>query len=216
MNPSWRQSYSRYKSYFLNIVGRYKERADIKAYLEVLLSLVTVSVFAIFALRPTFLTIAELLKEIESKKGTLAQMEEKIQKLSSAQSMYDRERKNIALLDTALPKNPNVESFVKQIEGLSGKHQLPISRFSIESVSVLGSSKDVQAKDSNLSRTAEIKFSLGTTVSIDQYPTLINFVSDVQNLRRPVIINSTRFSSGSDEQTKTIIMNFEGTFPYYQ
>ena len=81
MNQSWRREYLRYKSYFLNVMGRYKERADVKVYLEILLSLATISVFAIFALRPTILTIAGLLKEIETKKETLAKMDEKISNL---------------------------------------------------------------------------------------------------------------------------------------
>src|SRR3972149_11044320 len=100
MNPGWRNNYLRYKSYFLNVVGSYRERADIRVYLEILLSLVTVSIFSIFALRPTLLTIAHLTREIQSKQQTLKTMEDKIGNLGQAQSLYDRERAKIALLES--------------------------------------------------------------------------------------------------------------------
>src|SRR3989304_278866 len=102
MNPGWRGNYLRYKSYFLNVVGQYRERADIKAYIEILLSLATISIFAVFALRPTLLTIAELIKEIDTKKQTLIKMEDKIENLSSAHTLYDRERSRINILLTSI------------------------------------------------------------------------------------------------------------------
>ena len=107
MYPGWRNNYLRYKTYFLNVLGRYRERADVRVYLEILLSLTAISIFSVFALRPTLLTIAELIKEIESKKLTLTQMEEKINNLSQAQTLFDRERGKIVLLDTSKTSIPN-------------------------------------------------------------------------------------------------------------
>ena len=71
MALGWRGQYYRYKDYFLNIVALYKQRRDLRAFLEVILSLSTVIIFVVFALKPTALTIISLYNEIKVKKDTL-------------------------------------------------------------------------------------------------------------------------------------------------
>jgi len=72
MAPAWRNSYLRHKTYFLNISSQYSKKQDVRMFMELLLSLATVSLFAVFAIRPTLITIAELYKEIQGKKTTVA------------------------------------------------------------------------------------------------------------------------------------------------
>ncbi|MCK4588646.1 hypothetical protein KAT60_02400, partial [Candidatus Woesebacteria bacterium] len=88
MALGWRRGYLRYKSYFLNVIVVYKRRKDLRMFLEITLSLVTISFFAVFALKPTLLTIAELTKEIKTKEETVAKMDEKIQNLERGQQIY--------------------------------------------------------------------------------------------------------------------------------
>ena len=106
MALGWRKDYLRYRSYFLNIVGVYKQRKDLRMFLELLLTLVTVSFFAAFALRPTLLTIIELLKEIDTKEETLTKMSTKIQNLQQAQTLFLQEQSRISLLETTIPDTP--------------------------------------------------------------------------------------------------------------
>ncbi|MEJ2441504.1 MAG: hypothetical protein P8Y06_01110, partial [Patescibacteria group bacterium] len=91
MALGWRKDYLRYRSYFLNIVGVYKQRKDLRMFLELLLTLVTVSFFAAFALRPTLLTIIELLKEIDTKEETLTKMSTKIQEIRKKLDKLEKE-----------------------------------------------------------------------------------------------------------------------------
>ena len=88
MAPAWRNSYLRYKTYFLNISSQYSKKADVRVFMELLLSLATVSLFAIFAIRPTLITIAELFKEIQGKKTTVAQLDEKIKNRAASSDVY--------------------------------------------------------------------------------------------------------------------------------
>ena len=124
MQENWRQQYLRYKSYLLNTVDRYKERTDTRIYLEILLSLITISIFSIFALRPTLLTIAELIKEIEAKEQLVDKLDNKIETITSAQILYDRESSNIQLLKKAIPKKPEIDTAIYQLEGLIEKNNL--------------------------------------------------------------------------------------------
>jgi hypothetical protein len=115
MALGWRKDYLRYRSYFLNIVNVYKQRRDVKAFLELILTLVTISFFALFALKPTLLTIIELLREIEAKEETVEKMDTKIQNLQQAQTLYIQEAARIKLLETAIPDKPAPDLFVRQI-----------------------------------------------------------------------------------------------------
>lgn len=223
MRPGWRKNYLRYKSYFLNVAGQYRERADIKVYLEILLSLATVTVFSVFALRPTLLTIAELIKEIEAKNKTLTILDSKIQDLSQAQSLSDQQRTNLSLLHIAIPQDPSPDIFARQIEILSQKHQTPITSFNLGKALILGdetpktpTSQEKPQDSKTISQVEELTFSLQTEVNITNFTSSSNLLSDLEQLRRPVKIESFTFNSveNKNEREKNIIFVVNGILPY--
>jgi hypothetical protein len=223
MNPGWRLNYLRYKSYFQNMIGRYREKSDVRAYVEILLSLATVSVFAIFALRPTLLTIATLMKEIESKRETLEQMQAKIDKLNSAQTLYDRERSRIDILFTSIPTNPNPEVFARQIEGFSEKHGLSIAEINIGEAVILGKdTKSTSSTEKGLSplpgESLGLNVSATYTTDLDRYFSLSNFVSDFEKSRRPAKIDTIRIKTTTDtkERIKVLEFDIEARLPYFR
>lgn len=221
MEPTWRKDYIRYKSYFLNLIGRYKERSDVKAYLEIMLSLITISVFSIFALRPTLLTIGELIKEIESRKDTLSQMNNKITNLSQAQSLYDKQRTKIALLKTAIPKKADPISLARQIEGLSLKNKAVVLGISTEKAYLggLNDKRDQALADETNTSSNELVFSVQITAPLEQYSSLSGFLSDLENVRRIVkvdklVINVNEINEKENIQ-KSLIFNIEGRVFYH-
>ena len=225
MYPGWRNNYLRYKTYFLNVLGRYKERADVRVYLEILLSLTAISIFSVFALRPTLLTIAELIKEIDSKRETLAQMETKINYLAQAQTLFDRERGKIVLLDTSIPKKIDPVVFARQVEGLSSKHQSQILEVAtgstpISGAVVIGSSTDSSTNSGNAIEplpegTVTFNYSIQLVSALDQFATLSNFLSDLERLRLPTKLDSLNVSITEIDQEKILLMRIEGRLPYY-
>jgi hypothetical protein len=222
MNPGWRGNYLRYKSYFLNVVGRYKERADVKAYAEILLSLATISIFAVFALRPTLLTIAGLIKEIDTKRQTLEKMQSKIDNLSSAQTLYDRERPKINILLTSIPDQPNPEVFARQIEGFSGKHGLEIQGITAGEAVIIGS--DIQETDNNTKdliplpeESNDLSVSATFITSLDRYFSFLNLVSDFEKSRRPARIDTIRIkTTTTEEDVKVLEFAIEARLPYFR
>jgi hypothetical protein len=214
MESGWRQSYQRYKSYFLNVVSQYQKRADIKVYLEILLSLATISILAIFAIRPTFITIAELLKEIEGKEKTLATMEEKVENLKKAQNVYNNNIAEIDLLNIAIPDSPSVDVLTRQIEGLSAKHQINVSSINSDGAvlsSTDGAEKNSQAKDMP-EGTAGVIFSINTDAS---FPALSGFLKDMEILRRPVKFNIISVRNLVTQEGETIVLNIEAKVPFF-
>lgn len=225
MNPGWRGNYLRYKSYFLNVIGQYRERADVRAYIEILLSLVTISIFAVFALRPTLLTIAELIKEIETKRTTLTKMESKIQNLSSAQTLYDRERSRINILGTSIPDKPNPEVFARQIEGLSEKNGSTILEITVDEAVIFGpnksAGKNVGEKidpDSLFpENSTPLPVSASFATNLNQYTNLLGILSDFEKALRPVKIDTLRFSTTTNSNdAKLLVLTLEGRLAYFR
>lgn len=222
MNPGWRLNYYRYKSFFQNIMSKYREKADIRAYIEILLSLATISVFAIFALRPTLLTIASLIKEIESKEQTLEKMQSKIENLTNAQNLYDRERSKINILLNSIPDKPQPEVYARQIEGFSGKHDLSILEITTDEAVILGKNVGLSKKnEKGLQPLPEGSSSLSVsatyTTSLDRYISLSNLISDLEKLRRPAKFDNIRIKTTTDKEEKTKILELliEARLPYY-
>ena len=145
MALGWRKDYARYKGFFLNIVDFYKQKKDLLMFLEILLSMATIAIFSVFAIKPTAITIIELMKEIKSKEEVLARMDNKLADLKNAQANYSKEAERIQLLDTAVPLNPAPVTFFRQIQGISSNDSANLESASIDEVVLVG---DVKVKKS--------------------------------------------------------------------
>ena len=203
MALGWRKEYLRYKTFFLDIQKIYRERGDIKMFLELLLSLAAVSVFGIFALRPTLLTIAGLYQEIKTKNQTLAQMETKITNLQAAQTTLIAQSAVLSLLETAVPDHPQPEAFIRQIRGLADKNALSISGFSVNKIALKGTEKE--------EATAAMSFS--GTVS-GSYPNLLSFLQDLEKIRMPVTISLFNLNLAKSEKESVLSLSVTGSVPY--
>lgn len=214
MALGWRKDYLRYQSYFLNIVNVYKQRRDLKAFLELILTLGTISFFAVFALKPTLLTVIELLKEIEAKEETVNKMDTKIQNLQQAQTLYIQEETRIKLLETAVPDDPVPDLFVRQVEGLATSYPVNLLGITIGEVTLLGEEKEKRSKSELQPLPEESK---GVTFSISiagSYQGFVNFLSALEDMRRPVKIDALNILSPQLEETQNLVLVVTGRTPY--
>jgi Tfp pilus assembly protein PilO len=213
MALGWKGQYLRYRELLLNIVALYQQRPDLKAFLEILLSLATVSFFGIFALKPTVITISQLITEIKGKEETVAKMEQKIADLNTAQNLFFQESEKINLLKSAIPEAPDPQSFVRQIEGVANKNFVNVLGISLGEVTLVGKVKTKPSSE----ETPLPQGALGLSYSISasgNYSNLLLFISDLENLRRPLKIDNLGITSSETETGKAIIMIISGRAPY--
>jgi len=204
------------------MLTQYKERSDWKAYLEILLSLITVSVFSIFALRPTILTIAQLIKQIGDKKATIAQMDEKIQALSKAQTLYYSESGNIQILTgVSVPQKASLDIFARQMEALSSKYQLGLTRLSLGEATLIGPQPPAKKTDNSSSLppivgSSELPYSVTLEGGIDQYKPMVSLISEFEFLRTISKIDNLSLGVKVNQKTgdRTLIILLEGRLPY--
>jgi len=177
----WRESYYRYREFFLNIAALYKQKADLRAFLEIVLSMTTVMVFLLFALKPTALTIIDLLQQISEKRQTLAALTQKVSNLQTASTVLNQNQNNLVDINNSVPDMPNPDMVSKQIEGLASKDAISILGISVNPVTILGAT--TQKKTAGLTALPgganEMPFSLSIQGT---YANLTSFINDFENL----------------------------------
>lgn len=187
-NPNLETRSHLYSRYFVNLEGLYKTKKT-KVYTGIIATLITIIFFIVFAIKPTLITIAQLIREVQDQRRVLTTMEEKISDLSKAQTNYLNTESKIYLLDEALPLDAEVNSLTKQLEALGRKSQVSFERFRINEANLEASDEIDQTKKQ------PVEFNL--TV-LGSYENLRQFANLLTNLRRIVTIESFVFQIGRE------------------
>jgi len=214
MANGWRGQYFRYKDFFLNIVALYKQRKDLRAFLEVILSLSTVIIFVVFALKPTALTIVSLYNQIKSKQTTLDTLNQKKNDLQKANEVFDQNQNFIPDIDAAIYSKPEPDTISKQILGLASKDNVSLLGVSIGQVIILG--KTVISKEtSDVKPLPESALAMPLSISIKgNYSDMITFIKDMENLRTPIKFDSLAINSSQTQEGNIIVGIISARVPY--
>lgn len=214
--PNWRKEYSRYRVLFAKLLETYRQKQSLRVFLELILTLTTISVFSLFALKPTVITIVQLLKDIKTKETTIEQMDTKIKALSTAQSLFSKETRRISLVTKAVPVTALPENVIRQFEGIAQKNGVELVGVSVSELTLLG--KEMERKSSSKKETlpegAEgVVFSANTSAD---FSALLPFLKDVEQFLRPVALDSFSISVSTKEDAKTINMMILGKVPFLE
>lgn len=181
----YKLNYSRYQHYYRQI-WRFYQKPSAKVSTALLLTLFTTIFFAVFAIRPTLVTIAELLKTIQDRQEVLAKLEDKSASLAAAQQEYLIASDQISLLDDALPSDLAVQELITQIEATAAHHQLALSSINVAEFEY---STDATNNSEEL-----LELPLTVTLSGD-YLKLEQFISNILNLPRFTRLESLSISA---------------------
>jgi type II secretory pathway component PulM len=214
MEQGWRGQYTRYKEFFLNIAFLYKQRTDLRAFLEVILSLSTVIIFLLFALKPTALTIISLFKEIKEKRATVAVLNQKINDLKTANSVFAQNQNFIPDVENSVATSPKPNIVVQQVEGIAIKNSIDLLGVSIGQMALVGT---VPAKESpaDVKPLPENTNNMSISINVKgSFPNLLSFIKDVENLRVTIKIDSIDISSSETDTEQVIEVVISGRVPY--
>ncbi len=180
-------------------------RPEIKASIEVVLSVFMVIFLLTLAVRPTLTIVATLQKKIEDQDSVDRKLSNKITQLIKANEDLSTYSDRLSLFNLAVTDKHDQAGLAKRVEILAAGEGLLINTFTLEAVPLLGQNINLGDK----SRGA-IKPSLeaGTKISLfeisfdlrgKQEP-LFNFLNKLENLDRVVILKNVEFKR---EQEKT-------------
>jgi Tfp pilus assembly protein PilO len=191
-NFDWQTEYHRYRRYFTDL-SRFYQSKKAKTYLGIILSLLTTTFFVVFAIKPTLVTITQLVRQIKDQKLVEASLEKKINSLAQAQNEYLAIESELYLLDEALPQEPQASLLLKQLETLASQKNVNIKRLKINEF-------ELKKTGSHKSEKQPLTF---TFTAIGDYPNLKAFLSSLADLRRIVLVESFSFQKkGTGEKTE--------------
>ena len=214
MKQGWRGQYYRYRGYFLDILNLYKKRSDLRAFVEVILSLSTITIFLVFALKPTALTIISLVKEIKGKQIMISGLNQKISDLSKAQTLFAQNQDSIPNIDIAVETKPEPDTVSKQIIGLSAKNSVNILGLSIGQVTLIGKPVLVNAVSGSKPLPGNAQ-EMSVSINIQgDYLNMLSFISDLENLRIASKIDLVGFNSSELNGVKVINLLVSARVPF--
>jgi len=186
----WQTEYHRYRRYFTDL-GRFYQTKKARTYVGIILSILTVTFFVIFAIKPTLVTIAQLIKQTKDQKLVVGELEKKITSLSQAQNEYLAVESDLYLVDEALPQEPKVPLLIKQLETLAYQSDVNIGRLRINEV-------DLKKTGSAKTEKQPLSFSFA---AFGNYSNLKAFLSSLSSLRRIILVESFSFQKGIVEKS---------------
>jgi hypothetical protein len=218
MASGWKSSYFRYRELFLNASTLYKKRADLRAFLEIVMSIFAVIIFLIFALKPTALTIIELIKQINEKKETLSTLSVKVNNLQKAGALMAQNEAYLNDIDIAIPSAPNPEILTKQVEGIAAKNGVELMGFAIDNVILTGNVGTIRKKTTgSIKPLPENANEMGYTISVKGGFVGVNgFLKDLEDLRVISVVDSAAINSSVTNTEKFIVAVISGRVPYLQ
>ena len=179
-----------------------------KVSIELFLSIGAVIFFAVFAIRPTLLTMSDLIKEIEDKRQLDKQMAQKIASLSSAQSEYLKNQERFSVLEKAVPTGPDLVNLFKILEKLTAEQQIVITGLTLPDVP-----KDVPLGTSfdKLER-KNLTFALGVT---GDFVAIRSLVDEMTRSQRTIVVDKVTFTVSDVHGIKRLDAIVSINAPYY-
>ncbi len=206
MNPTSTRYYTYIKPILRNPV--------VKTYSPVVFSLITVTLFIIFAIKPTISTIISLQKSINEKQQILKQLEEKENSLTVGKSNYQRLSPKVReQLRTQIPSAISIPCLITNLRTLAALNEASISGLQFQPTLLEGKS-DCPPQEEDL-RNLNKNISLGeidiTFNTLGSYSQLTKFLNSLNQSNRLISIQNVNFNK---QQEAGLIMSINAKAYY--
>lgn len=158
---------------------------------ELLATVLAVILLGAFAIRPTLVTMSQLIKDIQDRRETLEVLQKKVAALSSLSAELPTVRNEVQALHRALPDSADLDGALRRIEYLASQRAVFIESLS---VSELPEEKEAVSVDDGVT-------SFGVIVSFSStYEASVGLIQDLLRMDRAVEIDSITMQSPKNEQ----------------
>lgn len=184
MNINYRAQSYRFNQYYRQL-GNIFEKVEIRAYTMLILSLLALSLFGYFTIRPTLTTVAGLRRQIDDARLVDNKLQEKIDRLQQAQTAYEEIAPDLGLVFAALPQEPKFPSFIKILERTAGESKITIDELNFQTISLSKSQTAPELPKNSL------RFNLTLH---GNYSGLMSFLKRLSGAERIVIVDKMGFT----------------------
>lgn len=162
----YKSSLSRYRRYLLTL----QNQPLLKASLYLILSLILVIILIVSALRPTLITIADLVGQTNQDRALEQKLDAKINTLKEAQKQLEDASSRLVYLDEAIPPTAALSVWSNSMQALASESGVVVTGISLNKIPV-----------ANVGQASSLPFQLTAGGS---YDSLFHFLQSLQNLRR--------------------------------
>ena len=121
----------------------------------------------------------------------------------------------ISLPQNSVPDLASPETFVRQIAGLAITNSVNLLGVSVGQVLLVGEEKKASTSESDIAPLPEGAKALTFSISVNgAYPALARFLTELENLRRPIKIDNTGLTSAQTETGSELVLLISGRVPY--
>lgn len=176
------QIYSRYFTYIKPVT----KLPIIRTYGSTIFTLLIITIFIFFAIKPTIETILVLQKKLEDSNQVLKKINQKANDLSTGKANFEKLSSNIkSKISAAIPDSANLKSVIQTLEKTAKSHEASISALQIQPLVL-------STKTSNqLGTLSEISFTFNME---GDYKKLILLLKDLKNSARLISIDNLSIS----------------------
>ncbi len=173
--------------------------------LELFFSLFAVIFLVALAVKPTLITISELIKEIEDKKILNQQLSQKVASLSTVQDIYQENQQRMLVLDEALPPAPQLSEALKMLEKLALESNVTLHGID---------SREVPPEDVVKNQLFQSRKNILLNVRITGlFDDMHRYIEELRSVRRLFVVDSISFSfiesSGKKELQAQLNVNVQ-------
>lgn len=187
-----RSQYGEYQTRVRGLIKQGLEKQVTQVSLALVGTLALVALLALLALRPTLLTISELIREIQDEERVIEALDRKISALQAAEQTLRELEERLYLLYDAIPSGFNVELLAKELELLAADRGLAMIEFSQEGFFLRR--PDTAADQASGVAALPISLSVG-----GREESIRSFISDLENLDRLVVVDFVLMSSVTEK-----------------
>jgi hypothetical protein len=190
----------------------YKDKEEVWRYGELVITILVVAFFIIFAIRPTVKAISTLLSEIDNKQELTKKMSSKINQVIAAQMNYANVQQDINYLDQTYPQFPKLAEGAAQLVGLAVEKSLVLESVSFSEADMYTKQKEGVVINDN--QKDGVSFSASF---FGDYQNVKSYLGDLRALRRVFVITNYSVSIPEDISTSGWVnLSVTGLLPYYQ
>lgn len=190
--------YHQYAAYYQKASVLY-QRPQVKASLEIILSIFTVALLIFFAIRPTLTNVASLQKKIEDQDVVLKKADTKLGQLIKAEAAMSENQVNLQLYTNAVPNTLDYFNISKRIEIIARENQVNLKSMKLPG-SILTGGRTVPGLTGDITKSIAVPSDTGLTTipvtfSVEGSQTqVLGFLRDLENMDLLAVIESIRIA----------------------
>lgn len=180
------------------------EKPILRVSFELVMSIIVVAIFALFALRPTLITMSNLLKEIEEKQQLDKALQEKIAALSTAQSEWDAYKPQFGKLERSFFQDPSLEDVMLYLEYLARQDDVLVTTVTSPEMPV----KLERSETDSVGLLTLIPYETNFQ-AMGSYENILKFLARIEQQQPLMSVESVQIALNQKDEVSPLSVNFQ-------